>query len=685
MRADRPQSKERSRSKPQAKGLAGHPSLNSPGIAAGAAALAALAVYLFTLAPTVLADDSGELVSAAHVLGVPHPTGYPIYMLLAKLFDLLPLSTPPVRIGLLSVMCAAGAVAAIAWSAAFITRSAPAGVLAGLVAAFNGPTWSQATQVEVYAVNALIIALAILVFVRWSESRSPGMVTWLALLTGIGLAHHRTAIFFTGPLLIAAVVATRPRFSMLLKAAGVACAPLLFYLYLPLRALARPPVMWSDLSQWDKFVRYMLGAGYRQYVFARSGMEMLQVGQEFVRAVSSELTPGGVVLAVVGVAALLRRNLRLSVCLLVSVGLLTAWNLGYRVEDWRVFFIPCLLAAGLWAGAGLSALARILDRASARSRRWAAAALTIVVLLFVPGSLLQYNWSESSHRGHWRYHDLIRAVFAQIPPNGIYVTNRDCDFFIPMYLQILEGVRPDIFVISTYGTYDGSAQEPALAFSLPSMTAHFRQLSPEIPEEVRSRETLAFAVSVAQTVGWRRPVYCGVNVDALPSEFPAVALWSDFFQITPDEPQLLTRLADGPAVAEYEGGISLADVSIEPGEQRPGQVFTVDLRWKCARSVERSPFVLVSLARQHESGSLQQPEGMLLRYGTWLAHGVTPLPATDPEFAYGQKVVGLTPTNAPPGRWKVLIGLGSGPDQAFRMQPVAEFTVLPAAEPGSPT
>ncbi|MCJ7750275.1 MAG: DUF2723 domain-containing protein, partial [Armatimonadetes bacterium] len=49
-----------------------------------------LAVYHATLIPTVIDQDSGELVAAAHVLGIPHPTGYPLWALLGRAFDYLP-------------------------------------------------------------------------------------------------------------------------------------------------------------------------------------------------------------------------------------------------------------------------------------------------------------------------------------------------------------------------------------------------------------------------------------------------------------------------------------------------------------------------------------------------------------------------------------------------------------------
>ena len=82
----------------------------------GAAVLAGLAllVYLATLAPGLSFEhsgtDGGDLVAAAWNLGVPHPTGYPTYTLLAWLFTRLPVGVVAYRVNLLSAACAAGTV-----------------------------------------------------------------------------------------------------------------------------------------------------------------------------------------------------------------------------------------------------------------------------------------------------------------------------------------------------------------------------------------------------------------------------------------------------------------------------------------------------------------------------------------------------------------------------------------------
>ena len=69
-----------------------------------------LVVYTAMLAPSVLPGDSGEFQFAAPTLSIPHPTGYPLYLLLGKLFSALPIGNTAYRINLLSAVAAAGAV-----------------------------------------------------------------------------------------------------------------------------------------------------------------------------------------------------------------------------------------------------------------------------------------------------------------------------------------------------------------------------------------------------------------------------------------------------------------------------------------------------------------------------------------------------------------------------------------------
>jgi hypothetical protein len=75
-------------------------------LAALAAVLSGI-VYVLTLAPTVTAEDSGELITAACTLGVAHPPGYPLWCLLGKAFTFCRIAGPAWRLNLMSAVFAA--------------------------------------------------------------------------------------------------------------------------------------------------------------------------------------------------------------------------------------------------------------------------------------------------------------------------------------------------------------------------------------------------------------------------------------------------------------------------------------------------------------------------------------------------------------------------------------------------
>src|SRR5436190_1383307 len=85
------------------------PSWRSPLVMFGAG----LALALPLLPRTVSFEDSGEFVAAAATAGIPHPSGYPLYVLLASIFAKLPFGAVPWRVALFSAVCAAAALAVL--------------------------------------------------------------------------------------------------------------------------------------------------------------------------------------------------------------------------------------------------------------------------------------------------------------------------------------------------------------------------------------------------------------------------------------------------------------------------------------------------------------------------------------------------------------------------------------------
>ena len=137
------------------------------------AALGAAVFVLYALGAcrTIYVGDSGELVAAVHTLGIPHPSGYPLYVLLGKLWTLLvPAGSIAFRMSLFSAACAALAVALLHRLGRRLGLGAVASATGALLLAASPSFWCEANVQRVYALNAVFVVLAATEAVRWRQS-----------------------------------------------------------------------------------------------------------------------------------------------------------------------------------------------------------------------------------------------------------------------------------------------------------------------------------------------------------------------------------------------------------------------------------------------------------------------------------------------------------------------------------
>ncbi len=179
-----------------------------------------LAGYLASLAPTVTFWDAGELIAAARTLGIPHPPGTPLFVLVAHVWGmLLPIGNYAWRLNLFSASCAALAsgcwflvahdsVRRMGIDADGVARSrlaVGAGIAAVLLTAFGYTTWQNSTETEVYSTAMLLVAIVAWIAVRWREARTTDQGSRLLLMAlylgGISIGNHLLALL-VGPALV---------------------------------------------------------------------------------------------------------------------------------------------------------------------------------------------------------------------------------------------------------------------------------------------------------------------------------------------------------------------------------------------------------------------------------------------------------------------------------------------------
>ena len=455
-------------------------------------------VYLATAAPDLTVWDASELVTAAHTLGIPHPPGTPLWVLIAHVAATVFGAAPPPRaITLLSVAATAlsGGLSAwlvARWCARVWTGETAAAVAAGIAGALVAGTmysaWQSATETEVYAV-ALLLGVTQLVVgeVAGSDAtaeetarRLRGLLAFLALLA---VPLHLSSLVFLPAAVALAWRGPRPRGRELMAWAALGALACSAVAILPLLSARAPrldsghPVTLSALLDLLRRAQYDVAG-----LWPRRAPAWLQIGNVFQWAdwqVAFGLHPSPVpspgrtaltvayaVMGALGLRALWEGDRRVgrALLLLVAGGTLgvAAWlNLRagptfgagvlpesalHEARERDYFFVFGFWGWGLLAGVGAVDLMRRAVRRLAAS--WARA-LGLAIPLVVALLPLSVNWTATD-----RTRDPVatlprttaRLLLEAVPPNGLLVTAGDNDTFPLWYLQQVELLRPDVRV-----------------------------------------------------------------------------------------------------------------------------------------------------------------------------------------------------------------------------------------------
>jgi 4-amino-4-deoxy-L-arabinose transferase-like glycosyltransferase len=168
------------------------------------------ALYFSTTARDIYWLDAAEFVNCTATNGLAHPPGYPLLLLFTRLASFVPLPSFAFRIDLLAALFAALSCLVLFLLLDRLTRDRTAALLAALVWAVSYELWQQATAIEVYGLQVLIIALALFAPVSYAETGSDRMFLLLALVIGLGLANHLFVIFWIPGII--AIVYSRLRY-----------------------------------------------------------------------------------------------------------------------------------------------------------------------------------------------------------------------------------------------------------------------------------------------------------------------------------------------------------------------------------------------------------------------------------------------------------------------------------------
>ncbi len=417
-------------------------------------------VYLATLCPTVYWYDSAEFAAAAVLLGIPHPPGYPLYVLIGHVFSYLP-GDPAFAVNLMSAAFGALAVGFCYLLARRLGAKRVSAIVSALVLGTTRLVWDNAVVAEVYT-PGLAAVLATWLLLLSGSRRGVVLAAGVAGLSlglhlfvatcGLGFAvlvlGHGLAI--TTPselrkLVSSQMIVARARLALacLASAALGACV----FLWLPVRAAMDPSMNFGDPSSWERFWWVVTGGNYKTWFATPSdtGERALLLLSLPARA----LTSAGALLTIVGLVSLFTRAPLLASALALGA-LGNVWFFfDYRVHDVEVFFIPAIAIATCLLGVGLQALYELV-----RGHQHPHLARALSMLAFgLPGILVLRNASWVDRSEYTEARDYGQTMCDHLPANAklLHFTTPSewrMHSVFGEYFQKVIGCRPDVEVIT---------------------------------------------------------------------------------------------------------------------------------------------------------------------------------------------------------------------------------------------
>jgi len=375
-------------------------------------------VYLYTLLPGVgYSGDSAKFQFVGAVLGTPHATGYPLYMMLGYLFaKVFPLGTLAYKANLLSALASLGCLVAIYSLCRGLRVSRLNAAAAVIIFAITPLYWGQSIVAEVYTLHAMLMAIVMLLLTRWSMG---GSDRWLLFGLGIyalSFGHHMSSILLL-PAMVWLIGSTNWRVILRPRVMG------LTLLSITLSALQYAYLLWRyydpntrylevAVPDLDMLIWTLRGATFQQRMFGFSLAELLH--DRIPMFAGLAIAQYGLLLLLIAYGVWRLRPLRINLFLLLYLATNTIWSLNYNIFDIDVYFIPGFLVMAVYLAVGLNAIQASLP-AQLPKAVWP-------LLLLLPLILASGRIDEVSQRNNTGVQVEVESVLETIDADAVIVS-----------------------------------------------------------------------------------------------------------------------------------------------------------------------------------------------------------------------------------------------------------------------
>jgi hypothetical protein len=329
--------------------------------------LSALALYIRTLAPSLLWGDSAEFQTLSYTLGMTHPSGYMTQIMLGKLFTYIPVSNIAYRVNLMSAFFGALAVAQVYLIVRMLGGWPIAGISASVMLALSQLFWRRALVAESYAIAASMVATIWLLFLCWRHTQNWAYLFAAGLAGGLSIGIHSTVLMTAVSVLVIMAMTTRKRADWIGAATGALLGVGLtfsFFLYLDhhdppssiYNTVFRPSLSAIGLTTNDfdtpleRFFAIFPAQHFWAYYFTASSEEVSRRLVEYLSFYPAWV----VILILIGIFALFKREWHDGLYPLIAFLIVWGFAVTVAFSVYQEFYTPAAIFVYVWFGLGAS-------------------------------------------------------------------------------------------------------------------------------------------------------------------------------------------------------------------------------------------------------------------------------------------------------------------------------------------
>ncbi|NUN10656.1 MAG: DUF2723 domain-containing protein [Ignavibacteriaceae bacterium] len=450
------------------------------------AAFSAFVLYFLTHAKTVMQIDSGELAAVQTLLGIAHPTGYPLFTVLGFIVTQIPFPISEIhKLNLLASTWVALSIGVFSFTVkytldnlVYLKPSEPAVKISkkkkekaqktaiiplseiddvtkylaafgsSLILAFSKTYWMMSTSVEVYSLHILLICIVWLVifraFIRNTAEIHENEWFLLAIALALGFSNHLTTLLILPGLayFYFSMYGFNKRSFLRIGKMIVLFAFVLFavYSYLPIRALQDPVLNWGNPIDFERLYRHVSGHQYRVWLFSSFDSAQKQLTY-FINNLPAEFNVNLLFIAI-GIFFSFRVARKFFYFTLITFLFTVFYSINYDIHDIDSYFLLAYISLSMFAAFGIIKISQLLEDKNLGKNL---SIILVMVFIIVQATL---NYGKSDQSDNYLFKDYTISALNSVKQDAVIITYQ-WDFLISpsYYFQYVENHRNDVKII----------------------------------------------------------------------------------------------------------------------------------------------------------------------------------------------------------------------------------------------